>query len=73
MRSAIADLTPLRKRGTGYGLLNTSYGLAFFVGGAVMGLLYEVDITYLVVFATLVQIIAFPVFALMWGAASRSG
>ncbi|MCU0800080.1 MAG: MFS transporter [Candidatus Thermoplasmatota archaeon] len=71
MRSAIADLTPLRKRGTGYGLLNTSYGLAFFIGGALMGLLYEWSIWVLMVFAVLVQLISFPVFLMMRREASR--
>ncbi|MBF0478845.1 MAG: MFS transporter [Candidatus Omnitrophica bacterium] len=41
MRSAIADLTPLKKRGTGYGIFNTSYGLAMLVGGILFGLLFE--------------------------------
>lgn len=65
MRSAIADLTPLRKRGTGYGILNTSYGLAFFIGGALMGVLYEFSIMIMVLFAVLVQIVSFPVFLIM--------
>jgi len=41
MRSAIADITPFRKRGTGYGVFNASYGLALLAGAAVMGLLYD--------------------------------
>lgn len=41
MRSAIADMTPFDKRGTGYGLFNTSYGLALLAGSALMGLLYD--------------------------------
>jgi len=41
MRSAIADIAPFRKRGTGYGVFNASYGLALLGGAAVMGLLYD--------------------------------
>ena len=41
MRSAIADITPFHKRGTGYGVFNTSYGLALLVGAALMGWLYD--------------------------------
>ncbi|BAF58947.1 hypothetical transmembrane transport protein [Pelotomaculum thermopropionicum SI] len=41
MRSAIADITPFNKRGTGYGVFNTSYGLALLGGAALMGLLYD--------------------------------
>lgn len=41
MRSAIADITPFNKRGTGYGVFNTFYGLALFGGAAIMGWLYD--------------------------------
>lgn len=41
MRSAIADLVALRKRGTGYGIFNTAYGLAMLCGGVAMGFLYD--------------------------------
>ena len=41
MRSAIADIAPLYKRGTSYGIFNTLYGLALLGGAALMGLLYE--------------------------------
>lgn len=30
MKSAIGDLVPFSKRGSGYGVFNTSYGLALF-------------------------------------------
>lgn len=41
MRSAIADITPVNKRGTGYGVFNTFYGLALFGGAVIMGWLYD--------------------------------
>ncbi len=41
MKSAIADITPLHKRGTGYGIFNTVYGLAMLASAALMGVLYE--------------------------------
>jgi MFS family permease len=44
MKSAVADITPLKKRGTGYGLFNTVYGLAIFAASALMGLLYDVSL-----------------------------
>ncbi len=33
MRAAIADLIPLERRGTAYGIFNTVYGLSMFIGG----------------------------------------
>jgi len=45
MRSAIADITPFYKRGTSYGIFNTGYGLALFIGSALMGWLYDLNQT----------------------------
>ena len=45
MRSAIADLTPFYKRGTSYGIFNTGYGLALLIGAALMGWLYDLHQT----------------------------
>jgi len=41
MRSAIADITPFNKRGTGYGVFNAAYGLALLGGSSLMGFLYD--------------------------------
>jgi len=62
MKSAIADLTPLKKRGTGYGIFNTAYGLAIFVGSALVGLLYEQSIFAVIIVSIAVEIAAIPVF-----------
>lgn len=50
MRAAIADLVPIERRGSAYGIFNTLYGLSLFIGSAAMGFLYEVSITYIPVF-----------------------
>ncbi|MFA5004839.1 MAG: MFS transporter [Candidatus Omnitrophota bacterium] len=62
MKSAIADLTPLRKRGTGYGIFNTAYGLAVFIGSALTGLLYEYSIPAVILISVAVEIAVIPVF-----------
>ncbi len=62
MRSAIADLTPLKKRGTGYGIFNAAYGLAIFIGSAVTGLLYEYSISAVIIISIFIELAAIPVF-----------
>jgi MFS family permease len=62
MKSAIADLTPLKKRGTGYGIFNTAYGLAILIGSAFCGLLYDYSIAAVILFSIAVEIAAIPVF-----------
>lgn len=73
MKSAIADLTPLKKRGTGYGIFNTAYGMAMFVGAALMGLLYDISIPLMVLFASAVQFLSLPVFFAMKKEAAITG
>jgi MFS family permease len=41
MRSAIADITSLRKRGTGYGIFNTALGSALLIGALLFSQIYE--------------------------------
>ncbi|MBN1255184.1 MAG: MFS transporter [Deltaproteobacteria bacterium] len=60
MRAAIADLTPMRRRGLAYGIFNTAYGGAWFAGGLVIGVLYLHSITWVIAFAVGMQVIALP-------------
>lgn len=65
MRSAIADITPLKKRGAGYGLLNTNYGISLFFGSVLFGFLYSSSIASLIVVAVILQLLAILVFLKM--------
>ena len=65
MKSAIADLTPLKKRGTGYGIFNFAYGLAIFIGSALTGFLYDYSISTVILISIVIEIIALPVFFVM--------
>jgi MFS family permease len=66
MRSAIADITPFHKRGTGYGVFNTSYGLALLIGAAIMGWLYDQNQKDLIIaLSCLSELIAFFLYAMM--------
>jgi MFS family permease len=66
MRSAIADITPYRKRGTGYGIFNSAYGLALLAGSALMGLFYDMKLTKLIfAFTAVAEIIAIMLYIKM--------
>jgi len=60
MRAAIADLVPIERRGSAYGIFNTLYGLSLFLGSSAMGLLYEVSVTYIMVFVVILELLAIP-------------
>ncbi|MDH4269302.1 MAG: MFS transporter, partial [Dehalococcoidia bacterium] len=69
MRAAIADLTPIERRGFAYGVFNTAYGAGWLLGGTLMGLLYEPSINYLILFAVVMELISIPLFFLVRRAA----
>jgi len=62
MRAAIADITPIERRGFAYGVFNTAYGAGWFLGSALMGLLYEFSINYLILFAVVMELMSIPLF-----------
>jgi MFS-type transporter involved in bile tolerance (Atg22 family) len=61
MRAAVAGMVPAARRGTAYGVFNTGYGLLWFAGSALMGMLYDVSLPALIVFSVLAQLLAVPV------------
>ena len=65
MRAAIADLTPIKRRGLAYGIFNTAYGGAWFAGGLVIGILYEHSIGSVIAFAVTMQVLALPLVPLL--------
>lgn len=65
MRAAVAKMIPPERRGTAYGIFNLGFGLSWFVGSAIMGLLYEVSIFYLVIFSMALHFAAMPIFLLL--------
>ncbi|MGC8785026.1 MAG: MFS transporter [Armatimonadota bacterium] len=65
MRAAVARLIPSDRRGTGYGVFHTGYGLAWFAGSALMGWLYDRSLLALVTFSVLTQMAALVVFIVL--------
>jgi predicted MFS family arabinose efflux permease len=64
MKAAVAGMVPMDKRGSAYGIFNTGYGLAWFLGSALMGILYDQSISFLVAFSVVMQLASIPVFFL---------
>jgi len=64
MKAAVAGMVPMDKRGSAYGIFNTGYGLAWFLGSALMGILYDQSISFLVAFSIVMQLASIPVFFL---------
>ena len=60
MRAAIAEMVPASRRGAAYGVFNAGYGVAWFLGSALMGILYDVSIGWLVAFSVAMQLASIP-------------
>lgn len=62
MRAAIGGMIAPEQRGTAYGLFNTVYGFAWFIGSILIGVLYDVSIPWLVAFSVVAQLVSIPIF-----------
>lgn len=57
-RATVSVLVPKEKRGSGYGIFNTSFGLAWFVGSFILGILYDISLPILILFSISTQLLA---------------
>src|SRR5207244_12177314 len=57
MRAAVGGMVPAARRGTAYGVFNSGYGLLWFAGSALMGMLYDVSLPALIVLSVITPFI----------------
>jgi MFS family permease len=62
LRSGIAQVVSMNKRGAAFGAFNGVYGIMWFLGSATMGLLYDHSVMALVVFGVVAQLAAAVMF-----------
>jgi MFS family permease len=58
LRSGIAQVVSMNKRGTAFGAFNGVYGVAWFLGSTIMGLLYGRSLAALAAFGIIAQLAA---------------
>lgn len=64
LKAVLSGVVPAEKRSTAFGIFDTGFGVAWFAGSAIMGLLYGKSILTLVVFSVSLQLLALPLLAL---------
>jgi predicted MFS family arabinose efflux permease len=62
LAAAVAELVPRVRIASAYGLFTTLYGVAWFIGSAVMGALYDRSPLALVTFSVILELLAVPFF-----------
>jgi predicted MFS family arabinose efflux permease len=60
LKGALSAIVPSNKRSTAFGFFDTGFGIAWFAGSAIMGLLYDKSILALVLFSVVLQVLALP-------------
>jgi MFS family permease len=62
IKAALAEMVPRDRRATGYGIFNTGFGLFWFLGSALMGILYDFSLLSLIFFSVIIQFCSIPIF-----------
>lgn len=62
LRAAVAGMVGRDRRGSAYGIFNTGYGVFWFLGSALMGMLYDVSLPALIAFSVAAQLASIPLF-----------
>lgn len=65
IRSVIGNMISKEQRGRAFGYFNAAFGIAWFIGSAVMGILYDISIPMLVIFSMLSQFLSLPLLLLV--------
>jgi MFS family permease len=66
MRAAVAAMAPKEKRGTAFGTMNMIYGVAWFGGSALLGILYDqTSALWVALVSAALQMASLPVFMLL--------
>lgn len=61
LKAVVAAMVPPERRGSAYGIFNAGYGIAWFLGSALMGILYDFSLPLLVFFSVAIQLTAIPI------------
>ena len=62
LQAKLTTVIPAQRRSAAFGLFDTGYGIAWFVGSVIMGLLYDKSVIAVVLFSVSLQLAALPVF-----------
>jgi len=62
LKAAVSKMVPKQSRATGYGIFECSFGVFWFLGSWLLGVLYDVSIPAMAVVSVLAQLAAIPLY-----------
>ena len=64
LKAAVTNMVPKASRATGYGIFECSFGVFWFLGSWLMGILYDISLPALAAVSVLAQLAAIPLYIL---------
>jgi MFS family permease len=61
MRAVIGSMAPPERRGTAFGLFHTTFGVAWFVGSTLLGMIYDHSVVGVAALSFILQLLAVPI------------
>lgn len=62
LKATLANMISKDKRSTAFGVFDTGFGIAWFLGSATMGILYSTSLVGMIIFSVVLQLAALPIF-----------
>ena len=62
LKATLANMTSKDTRSAAFGVFDTGFGIAWFLGSAMMGILYSKSLLAMIIFSVALQIAALPIF-----------
>jgi predicted MFS family arabinose efflux permease len=63
--AAVAQMVPIQRRASAYGLFTAGYGIFWFLGSALIGILYGISLPALIAFSLVAELAALPLFLIV--------
>lgn len=60
--AAVAPMVPMQRRASAFGLFTAGYGVFWFAGSAMIGILYDLSVPATIAFCVVTQLAAVPIF-----------
>lgn len=62
LKAAVTSIVPKASRATGYGVFEFSFGVFWFLGSWILGVLYDVNVLAMVIVSVIAQLVAIPLY-----------
>ena len=75
LKAAVTNMVPKASRATGYGIFECSFGVFWFLGSWLLGVLYDISIPAMIAVSVAAQLAAIPLYirSAKWIRAAESG